>query len=616
MILKYLSAVSVAIAPAMANHLWQSTLFAVLAGALALALRKNQARVRYSVWLAASVKFLIPFSLLTSLGGHLTRPRGSVSLQSGLYSVVEQFSQPFTRTAARVVVPVAHVASASYLVPLLQGALAVVWMCGFLVTFSLWWSRWRRISAAMRAAVPMSQGREVNALRRMEQTAGVRTPIVFLFSSDSLEPGIFGIGKPILVWPAGISEHLTDAHLQAIIAHEVWHVRRRDNLAAAAHMVVEAIFWFHPLVWWLGARLVEERERACDEEVLQLGNEPRVYAESILKTCEFCVRSPLACVPGVTGANLKKRIVRVMTESIGQELDLTHKLLLITTGLMALAVPLSFGLVHANQSRADSQTENTTAKLPAFEVASIKPDKAAGDGPVMLQFTPDGFTATNMPLKMLIREAYSVEENQILGAPAWLNAHSYDIEAKVDSAEVGDLRNLSIAQRKLMLQPLLVDRFKLQIHRETKELPVYELLIGKNGPKVHEAKPNDTYPNGIKGPDGHSGPGLVWIEAGRLTGQGVPLAELARLLSQRLGHNVLDKTGLTGKYDFIMPWPPADAADTMPPVSAGGEQGAAAPPDGPSIFTALQEQLGLRLESRKAPVEVLVIDHVETPSAN
>ena len=142
-----------------------------------------------------------------------------------------------------------------------------------------------------------------------------------------MEPGIFGIFRPVLLWPATISEHLQDSHLRAILAHEVSHVRRRDNLAAAMHMAVEAIFWFHPMVWWLGARLVEERELACDEEVLQLGNPPSIYAESILKTCEFCVESPLACVSGVTGAELKKRIVRIMTPNPAEKLNPGRRLL-------------------------------------------------------------------------------------------------------------------------------------------------------------------------------------------------------------------------------------------------------------------------------------------------
>jgi TonB family protein len=161
-----------------------------------------------------------------------------------------------------------------------------------------------------------------------------------------------------LLWPAGISQHLQDAHVEAILAHEVQHVRRRDNLAAAMHMVVEAIFWFHPLVWWLGARLVEERERACDEAVLLLGNQPEVYAESILKTCEFCVASPLACVSGVTGADLKQRIVRIMTQRSGDKLGFLKKLLLVAIGTGAVSAPIVAGLIKAPVATAQSTRAN------------------------------------------------------------------------------------------------------------------------------------------------------------------------------------------------------------------------------------------------------------------
>ena len=176
-----------------------------------------------------------------------------------------------------------------------------------------------------------------------------------------MEPGIFGIARPVLIWPEGISAHLEDAHLEAILAHEVWHVRRRDNLAAAVHMLVEALFWFHPLVWWLGARLVDERERACDEEVVAMGGERHVYAESILKVCEFCVGSPLACVSGVTGSDLKRRMVYIMTERIARKLDFGRKLLLSTAGVLALALPLVFGLVNAPKMRAQDQAATAGA---------------------------------------------------------------------------------------------------------------------------------------------------------------------------------------------------------------------------------------------------------------
>src|SRR5205807_3798167 len=186
---------------------------------------------------------------------------------------------------------------------------------------------------------------------------------------------IFGINRAVLVWPEGISSRLQGQQLDSILAHEVWHVRRRDNLAAAIHMVVEAIFWFHPLVWWLGARLVEERERACDEKVLESGSDRQVYAESILKICEFCVGSPLACVTGVTGADLKKRMAYIMTRNLSRELDFSRKLLLSASGLLALAAPIAVGLLHVTQTRAQSQGQSIAVSGPGFVSVSIRPNK-------------------------------------------------------------------------------------------------------------------------------------------------------------------------------------------------------------------------------------------------
>jgi bla regulator protein blaR1 len=344
--------VPAAIAPAMANHLWQSTIFAVLAAILTLAFKKNQARTRHSLWLAASLKFLVPFSLLISLGSRLASPRFSLGGRNGLLSAVEGFSQPFTFV---VVTPVNNATTAAYLLTLLPRLIAAMWLCGFVTVVILWSVRWRRIAAAAHRATPTEQGREVDALRLLEKIGGARRPMALLLSRDSaMEPGIFGIFRPVLLWPATISEHLQDSHLRAILAHEVSHVRRRDNLAAAMHMAVEALFWFHPIVWWLGARLVEERELACDEEVLQLGNSPSIYAESILKTCKFCVGAPLACVSGVTGAELKKRIVRIMTPNLAEKLGPGRRLLLASMGVAAVVGPVLFGLWNTPRIRAQS----------------------------------------------------------------------------------------------------------------------------------------------------------------------------------------------------------------------------------------------------------------------
>jgi TonB family protein len=350
---------------AMANHLWQSTLFAILAAVLTLALRKNQARVRHHLWLAASLKFLVPFSLLMNLGSYLARLNGSTESEPIFYFVVQKASQPFNQA------PGSRAWLAAYLVRWLPGMAGFLWLAGFVTVISLWWLRWRRVAATMRDAVPKSDGREVEALRRVERAAGMRRPLAFWSSQSSLEPGVFGIVRPLLLWPAEISKHLEDTHLEAILAHEVQHVRRRDNLAAAMHMMVAAIFWFHPLVWWLGARLVEERERACDEEVLLLGNPPQIYAESILKTCEFCVESPLTCVSGVTGADLKQRIVRIMTQRSADKLSVGRKFLLAGIALGSLTGPVIVGLVTAPVVSA--QSPQTNAGPPPTTVDKEQP---------------------------------------------------------------------------------------------------------------------------------------------------------------------------------------------------------------------------------------------------
>jgi beta-lactamase regulating signal transducer with metallopeptidase domain len=194
MIAKYLSAMWAAIAPALGNHLWQSTVFAVMAGLLTLILRRNQARIRYWLWLAASAKFLIPFSLLIGMGSHLAWPRGSAGTRDGLYFAMEEVSQPFTQGTMATSQATSSTVFSS-LIHLLPAFLAEVWLCGFVVVLFVWCVRWRRVSAAVREAAPLREGREVEALRRLERIGGVRRRIEMLVSRASLEPGIFGLAQ-------------------------------------------------------------------------------------------------------------------------------------------------------------------------------------------------------------------------------------------------------------------------------------------------------------------------------------------------------------------------------------------------------------------------------------
>ena len=621
MTLANLSAMWAAIAPGLGNHLWQSTLFAAAAGLLTLILRKDQARVRYWIWLAASLKFLVPFSLLVSIGNHVPWSHGSVQTGTGLYFAIQEMNQPFASATMPAVAASAAAPVAPGFVHLLPALLLSLWLGGVFVVLSLWWARWRRVSRAMLASAPLREGREVEALRRLIRVAGLRRPIELVLSPSSLEPGIFGIARPVLIWPQGISERLENAHLEAILAHEVWHVRRHDNMAAAIHMVVEALFWFHPLVWWVGARLVEERERACDEEVLELGSERQVYAESILKVCEFCVGSPLACVAGVTGADLKKRMVSIMTKRIARKLDFGRKLLLSAAVTIALALPIGFGVMNATQGRAVAQEENATSGA-AYKSASIKPHQSVNGvvEHVGVFFSPHGFSARGATLQTVLGAAYGVQADLISGAPEWVNSEKYDIDVNLPDSAVEDASRSNPEgigiQLRSALQAILADRFKLALHQQTKDLQVYELVVAEGGSKMQEAKPAYTNPNGINGPEGRLPQrGMMQMGPGELIDQGTTLAPLVEQLSWQLGRTVVDKTGLTGNYDFTLRWTPDGTEAGMAKLMGSGPatHGAISDAARSSLFTAIQEQLGLKLESVTSPMKVLVVDHVERP---
>jgi uncharacterized protein (TIGR03435 family) len=275
--------------------------------------------------------------------------------------------------------------------------------------------------------------------------------------------------------------------------------------------------------------------------------------------------------------------------------------------------------IKPNTSGNAVRAQSTSSTSPVFEVATIKLHKS-GDEKQSMTYPANGFIATNVTLWMLLRVAYGVEDNQISGAQNWFNAESYDVEASVDRPVAEELRKLTRDQRAAkqqpMLQALLADRFKLALHRETKELPVYALVIAKDGPKLQEAKPGDTYSNGLKGLDGlPAGPNYTVMRRNQLTTQARPVLSLARDLSRVLGSPVLDKTGLTGNYDFTLHW---TSDESLAGVFKGtGSSGTLSPDSsGPSIFTAVQEQLGLELKEQTAPAQVLVIDHAERPSGN
>lgn len=333
------------------NHLWQSTIFALAAALLTLAFRRYRAQVRYWLWLSASLKFLIPFGLLMSFGSGVWEALATRSIAPDFAGPavslkMMQIAQPFPAASFSP--------TASPTTNWLPIAIFAIWACGFGAVVLMRLRGWFRVRAAVEAGTPI----DIDASVEVRSSPGL------------LEPGVVGFFRSTLLLPQGILQTLTPPQIEAVLAHELSHIRRRDNLTAALHMLVEAVFWFHPLIWWIGARLVQERERACDEAVLGLGTKPGDYAEAILNVCKLYVESPLRCVSGVTGPSLNSRIRAILTSRLAGELSHGRKAALVITGLAALAAPIVLGVMNAPLARAQSSSFASIRLQPAASPTS------------------------------------------------------------------------------------------------------------------------------------------------------------------------------------------------------------------------------------------------------
>jgi uncharacterized protein (TIGR03435 family) len=483
--------------------------------------------------------------------------------------------------------------------------LFALWALGSVLVILIWCRRWRQVSANLRKAAFLKKGREVEILRRLEDKVKQNNSIPIVRTRSMMEPGVFGISCPVMLWPEGLSEQLTDAQIEAILAHELAQVRRRDNFAALLHMLVEAVFWFHPIVWWVESRIIEEREHACDEAaVLQVGNSD-VYAESLLTACRFCLESPLTCVPGIVGGNLRKRVLRITGSRLLQHLDFKRQALLWFIGFVSLAVPVLMGAAHASQngtagsaSKGEQTQLGTSAdseKATRFEVVSIRPSRPDEDGGGVW-LLPDGIRAKNTVLSILVKGAYHIEsEKQLVGYPAGLDSQHYDIEARMNEQTAANWRTLPTKQRFAELEPMekaiLADRCQFKAHYENKEQPIYELVIAKGGLKMTRSAADE-------------GSSVDDLDRTHTVGMGTPGNQIVHQIPL-YDRVIVDKTGLGDeKYDFDLQWSTGDEQPDNPAAAR------------PTLFKAIEEQLGLKLVPAKGPVRSLVVDHIERPSPN
>jgi uncharacterized protein (TIGR03435 family) len=377
-------------------------------------------------------------------------------------------------------------------------------------------------------------------------------------------------------------------------------------------------------VWWIEKRLVDERERACDEAVLRAGSRPQDYAESILEVCRQSIGIRLACVAGVNGSSLRARVEAIMRNEIGHPITRGRRLVLALAVVAAVGGPVAGGALTA-------QSQIVVPPSLAFEVASIKLSRQIRGGPVdinmmvgplkrALSRDGDGRLTSNTPLRLLIQAAYNVTGFQIEGGPSWVQSDWYAIEARAG----GDA---TPAEMRAMLQSLIADRFQLTLRREIRRLPVYELTVANSGLKITAMKEGECTPakevrwdlidleaplficgGGRRGflsqnPETRVRP--KWPRVVRLEFGAVSMPELIDLILDDVDRVIIDRTGFAERFNLLLDFAPPSRPESRLPA-----------PSGPTIFSALEEQLGLLLVATEAPVEVLVIDRVERPSEN
>jgi TonB family protein len=343
--------------PLLANHLWQTTLIAFVAWVLVSLLRRATSRARYLIWMIAFVKFLFPSALLIiaieSCGFDLSKPQ--------TYTGVEIFSQIAQPVALAGTDSEAARIGASSLIASPAGQsghgelyclLTIVWFLGSAVLFARWLTLRRRFARALKAGSEIAMGPAAVALRRAKAWLSLKREIRLIESSQICGPGVWGAWRPVVVFPKGLTDKLSAEELEAVMLHELIHVSRRDNLLGALQMLISCLFWFHPLVWLIDRRLLDERELVCDEDVIRYFGEPRIYAASLWKVAQFGLGWNFAGVARAAGSNLTRRIELMLDVKRHTKFSLVGRVMT-GTAVVALLV-IGFALAIFTRDNAEA----------------------------------------------------------------------------------------------------------------------------------------------------------------------------------------------------------------------------------------------------------------------
>ena len=556
---------------AVLNSLWQAAVVAARVWAALKFAKRINAATRYAIWWAV-------------LGVVLALPAAPRALAWWHMRAQAPQAAAVNRPApARVTVPLIEDQPAMVTLNTERSARWPLWIGGLwaaLCAYRLWQIGRSYVylrGVKRRASVAQNAG-----VGRLPEAASKRETRLLL-SRDVGSPMAVGFLHPAVILPEDLPAELAQPEMEHVLLHEAAHIARRDDWSNLLAKLLGAALALHPVAWWILRQIEREREIACDDWVVAKVGSARPYAESLARMSElrWARQAKTGSTHGKTqgealasgifggGSRLGERIELLLERGREFSAGVSKVRWVVSTIALfgcVMAASISPKLVAFAQSR------------PAFEVASVKPSDPANRA-WRAAVSPGGrYAATNMRVLDLIQRAYRVQPFQISGGPAWIGADRFDVTAKAADGISDDALGL-------MLQTLLADRFKLKVHTALKEQSVYRLVAGKSGVKVRQMTDvNGTEP-------------AASVYSMRVIARKASMGWLSDFLAGELSAPVLDGTEMNGSYAWELNWDPSD-------------------PEGPSLFTAVQEQLGLRLEAAKAPVEVLVIDHVEKPDAN
>ena len=585
---------------ALVDFVWQGTLVALALLVALHAFGRRSARARYGLCLV-SLTTLMALPVVTT-ASRLRVGDSTRTMQA------REVPFPFDRGSDTVAADALFRSrTAPSVISTLQPWVLPIWSLGVLflsLRLVVGGLEVRALRRSVTHADDALRQRVVRLARRM----GLRREVQVGTSTRADGPSVIGWLRPLILMPPATLMGLTTTQLDAVLAHELAHIRRHDYLVNIIQMVAETLLFYHPAVWWVSSRLRIERELCCDDEAVRVSGDATAYAKALVTMAKLHV--PAMAMAG-SGGPLTDRVRRLLDAGRAEPKRSA------ALGILALAVMF----LTISLATADAQQ-----KPARFEVASVRPATApATPGSGGVEFLPGGTVRANrVPVMFLVAVAYDIPSRFVNGASDGvekLMGERFAIDAKASTTALSPPAATFMATQagegrvlREMLKTLLTERFKLTAHFEKREFPIYELKVAPGGHKLTPAARScepQSVDEALKPPCGFQGGGPAGgfrIRDGEITG-------LVRGLGSLLDRVVVDRTGIKGRFDIdVPPWSPG--LPPIPrPVAPGQEPEAQPDPDGPSIFSVLQ-RLGLRLEATRGPLEILIVDHVELPTTN